>query len=147
MNTSTISSPHLTMGNSSDGIQETGLGLTLRLGTFIKRWTGRRITFIAKWDNLKLSIMELIEKPSRLFTCRRCGSKLKISKPEDIQYGFIKNKDNKEVFGWFIQCPICTKKIIVEIDKHFNRKADMNASDVNRLLNDFKEYMEISKCE
>lgn len=66
--------------------------------------------------------MELIEKPSRLFTCRRCGSKLKISKPEDIQYDSIKKKDNKEVFGWFIVCPICKKRIIVETDKYFNIK-------------------------
>ena len=64
--------------------------------------------------------MELVEKPSKIYSCRRCGCKLKIDMPEDIHYDIIKKKDRKSIYGYYIKCPICAKKIVVEVDKYFN---------------------------
>lgn len=62
--------------------------------------------------------MELIEKPSRIFTCKRCGCKLKITKADDIHYDKVKVKNGKTIYGHYMQCPICANKVIVDIDKN-----------------------------
>lgn len=65
--------------------------------------------------------MEIIERPNKVYKCNRCGSKLKITRPSDLHYGYLGYISGvfgmgKSIYGYYIQCPCCLNKVIVEYD-------------------------------